>query len=507
MSDFLFTDAEWDFDKLDKVYDACEVIATEELRLDTYPNQIEVITSEQMLDAYSSVGLPVYYKHWSFGKQFTREEDQYRRGQRGLAYEIVINSSPCINYLMEENTMTTQSLVIAHAAFGHNSFFKNNYLFREWTDAENIVDYLVYAKGFIEECEEKHGVEVVEKVLDACHALTKHGINKYKRPSKLSMVKELEKRKERQDYLQSQVNDLWRTVPKTEDVKDTADDRFPKEPEENLLYFIEKNSPILTDWQREIVRITRKISQYFYPQYQTKVMNEGWASFCHHYIMSRMYDKGQITEGSMLEFAHMHSNVLYQPDYNDKNYSGFNPYKLGFEMFTDIRRICEHPTDEDREWFPDYAGQEDWVQVCLDAVKNYRDESFIKQFLSPTLMRKFHMFALHTSAEDKEYEVTAIHNKRGFQDIRNTLAANYEVGNMMPDIQIWDADLKGDRKLTLRHTSINSKALDKQSPKVLAHVKTLWGYQVVLESWSVFDDEEFMLDRTKSSSVATTKIE
>ena len=109
--------------------------------------------------------------------------------------------------------------------------------------------------------------------------------------------------------------------------------------------------------------------------------------------------------------------------------------------------------------------------------------------------------------KDKEYEVTAIHNKRGFQDIRNTLAANYEVGNMMPDIQIWDADLKGDRKLTLRHTSINSKALDKQSPKVLAHVKTLWGYQVVLESWSVFDDEEFMLDRTKSSSVATTKIE
>jgi hypothetical protein len=119
------------------------------LRLDTYPNQIEVITSEQMMDAYASVGMPIGYHHWSFGKQFVSVEQNYKRGQMGLAYEIVINSNPCIAYLMEENTMMMQALVIAHACYGHNSFFKGNYLFRTWTDAGSIIDYLVFAKNYI----------------------------------------------------------------------------------------------------------------------------------------------------------------------------------------------------------------------------------------------------------------------------------------------------------------------------------------------------------------------
>ena len=117
-------------------------IAVDELGLDVYPVQIEVITSEQMLDAYASVGLPLMYRHWSFGKRFAYHETLYRKGLQGLAYEIVINSNPCICYIMEENSMTMQTLVIAHAAFGHNHFFKNNYLFRQWTDAGGILDYL-----------------------------------------------------------------------------------------------------------------------------------------------------------------------------------------------------------------------------------------------------------------------------------------------------------------------------------------------------------------------------
>ena len=181
--------------------------------LDTYPNQIEVITSEQMIDAYSSVGMPVGYHHWSFGKQFLSTEKSYQRGQMGLAYEIVINSNPCIAYLMEENTMTMQALVIAHACYGHNSFFKGNYLFRTWTDAEAIIDYLVFARNYIAECEERHGEEAVEELLDSCHALMNHGVDRYKRPAKLSMAEEQARQQEREDYLQSQVNDLWRTMP------------------------------------------------------------------------------------------------------------------------------------------------------------------------------------------------------------------------------------------------------------------------------------------------------
>ena len=110
------------------------------------------------MDAYASVGMPVIYRHWSYGKQFISTEKNYRRGHMGLAYEIVINSDPCIAYLMEENTMAMQALVIAHAAYGHNSFFKGNYLFKMWTDASSIIDYLVYARNYISECEERHGV-------------------------------------------------------------------------------------------------------------------------------------------------------------------------------------------------------------------------------------------------------------------------------------------------------------------------------------------------------------
>src|SRR5580698_10794282 len=122
MSTLLFETGEWNFDTLKRTYDAIEEIAIGEMGLDPYPNQIEVITSEQMLDAYASIGLPLMYRHWSFGKHFARDEAMYRKDYQGLAYEIVINSSPCISYIMEENPMAMQTLVIAHAAFGHNHF-------------------------------------------------------------------------------------------------------------------------------------------------------------------------------------------------------------------------------------------------------------------------------------------------------------------------------------------------------------------------------------------------
>lgn len=141
----LFQGPEWSFELLEKAREAIQDIALNDLGLDVYPNQIEIISAEQMLDAYSCVGLPLMYQHWSFGKHFARDEALYRTGRQGLAYEIVINSNPCISYNMEENTMAMQTLVMAHAAFGHNHFFKNNYLFQQWTDAEGIHDYLAFA--------------------------------------------------------------------------------------------------------------------------------------------------------------------------------------------------------------------------------------------------------------------------------------------------------------------------------------------------------------------------
>ena len=180
--------SEWTFELIEQVHEEVRRVARD-FGLDTYPNQLEVISAEQMMDAYASVGMPVSYNHWSFGKHFLSTEKSYKRGQMGLAYEIVINSNPCIAYLMEENSLTMQALVIAHAAYGHNSFFKGNYLFRTWTDADAIVDYMVFAKNYIAECEQRHGIDAVELLLDSCHALQNYGVDRYKRPAKLSLAR------------------------------------------------------------------------------------------------------------------------------------------------------------------------------------------------------------------------------------------------------------------------------------------------------------------------------
>ncbi|MDO6718478.1 SpoVR family protein [Psychrosphaera sp. 1_MG-2023] len=469
---------EWTFELLEAYQNEIKRVA-EYYRLDTYPNQIEIITSEQMLDAYSSVGMPLNYNHWSFGKKFIESEQNYKRGFMGLAYEIVINSDPCISYLMEENTITMQALVIAHACYGHNSFFKNNYLFKTWTDAGSIIDYLLFARNYIEQCEQKYGVEEVEEILDSCHALMNLGVDRYKRPQKISMFEEQKRQTERAEYLQSQVNQLWRTIPQKAAETKIKSSKFPTEPQENLLYFFEKNAPLLAPWQREIVRIVRKVSQYFYPQKQTQVMNEGWASYWHYTILNHLFDEGLVTERFILEFLHSHTAVVYQPEYNHPGFSGINPYAIGFAMFKDIRRICEAPDEEDKLWFPDIAGS-NWLDTMHYAMENFKDESFIAQFLSPRLMREFKLFNLQDYEDNKMLEVTAIHNEQGYRDIRQKLASQYNLSFLEPNIQVINVDVNGDRSLTLEYTPHNHIPLSGNLDEMMRHVYRLWGFDVKL---------------------------
>jgi spore cortex formation protein SpoVR/YcgB (stage V sporulation) len=494
MTKLLFDGADWDFATLQRIYDACEKVAVGELGLDVYPNQIEVIKAEQMLDAYASMGMPLFYKHWSFGKRFAAHENLYRRGLQGLAYEIVINSSPCVSYLMEENTATMQTLVIAHAAFGHNHFFKNNYLFRTWTQAEAILDYLDFAKRYISQCEDRYGQAAVARTLDAAHALMGQGVHRFHGVRRVDLRHEEERRQSRRAHQERIFNDLWRTLPgrpapERRDLDLERRRRLLGLPQENLLYFLEKSAPRLLPWQREVLRIVRQVAQYFYPQGQTKVMNEGTATYVHYRVMGRLHEKGLISDGNYLEFLQSHTNVVTQPTFDDPRFSGFNPYAVGFSMMRDIERIVTDPDDEDREWLPDIAGAGDPMEVLREIWANYRDESFINQFLSPRLMREMRLFQLRDDPAVKEgVKVEAIHNERGYRRIRRDLARRYDVGVMEPNIEVVDVDLAGDRKLILRHSIVEDRLLDEaDARRVLQHLADLWTYDVVLQEVDATD--------------------
>jgi stage V sporulation protein R len=491
----MFSSSDWNEETILEADKVISRISEEYLGLDTYPNQFEIVTSEQMLDAYSLIGLPISYNHWKFGKDFVINKSKYKKGRMGLAYELVINSNPCISYNMEDNTTCLMLLVLAHAAYGHNHFFKNNYLFKQWTHADAIVDYMLFARDYVSKCEERYGYEAVEDVLDACHMIMNYGVDKYTKPKKISVKKEQERLKKRIEDERVLVNDMWRTIPNDNKSDKERVERFPKQPEENILYFIEKNSPNLKVWQRELIRIVRKTAQYFYPQGQTKVINEGCATHSHYEIINKMYDEGYLTDGFMLEFFHNHSNVIFQPGFDSPYYSGLNPYTLGFNIFQDLKRMSLDPTEEDKQWFPEIAGKGNWVETFRYIVENFKDETFVLQYLSPKVIRDMKLFEITDKEDSGFYKITSIHNETGYKAVRQSLSETYNRSTYYPDIQVYDVNVNSDRTLMLSYTPINSKQLDdKDTDIIVTNISKLWGFPVTLIN-----------DGDKNDIIATTK--
>jgi stage V sporulation protein R len=493
----LFQGPDWSYETLQRIQDAVAEIAVNEMKLDVYPIQIEIITAEQMLDAYASTGMPIFYNHWSFGKHFSQHEMMYRKGLMGLAYEIVINSSPCICYVMEGNTATMQTLVIAHAAYGHNHFFKTNSTFKDFTDATSILDYLKFAKAYVAKCEERYGESAVERVMDAAHALQSHGVYRSPRRKPLDLHDEEAKQIERQAYEAQIHNEIWSTLPAgakalAEDDRRVMNARLGL-PEENILAFLERNAPKLAPWQRELLRIVRLIAQYLYPQRLTKVMNEGTATYVHYEIMNRLHERRLIDDGAYLEFLTSHTNVVTQPGFDHPAFSGFNPYAVGFSMMKDIERIVTKPDEEDRLWHPDIAGNGDVMGTLRDIWANYRDESFLSQYLSPKLIRDWRLFAIEDLPDRPDLVVSAIHDERGYRNIRRIFSRQYDVSRSDPIIEVVSVDLLGDRRLMLEHSVVDGRTLAVgDARKVIQHIADLWGYEVILRE----------VDATKGLSLA-----
>ena len=210
-------------------------------------------------------------------------------------------------------------------------------------------------------------------------------------------------------------------------------------------------------------------------------MNEGWACFWHYTLLHALYDEGLVTDEFMLEILQAHTNVIMQPAYNSPYFNGINPYTLGYHMMQDIRRICEHPTAEDRLWFPDLVDT-DWLTSLDTAMRNFKDESFIAQYLSPHLMRTLRLFHLIDDDQHPELEVGAIHNEQGYQRVREALSRQYNLGNLELDIQVYSVDIEGSRALTLHYTQQDRVPLGDETQEVLKHLYTLWQFPVILKA-------------------------
>jgi spore cortex formation protein SpoVR/YcgB (stage V sporulation) len=486
-----FLKDDWTQESLQQTWDIVRKHAEKEYGLTFYNPHFEIVSFEDMLHIYTG-SLPIMYDHWSFGKSYEELHKRYMADRMGVAYEVIFNTSPALCYLLEHNSPTMQGLVMAHASIGHSAFFRNNELFKEMTNARTIMPFLKNSKEYIRECEEKHGAKEVEKLLDVCHSLSLYAIDRM--PHKEKSYKEKQER--RLQRILNKDKEYDKTVetikiPKLEALTYPSATRLR---EENILKFIGKFSPSLKPWQREIISIYCKIQQYLYPQMQTKLMNEGFASFWHHTIMSDLADKNILPPGGMLEFLNSHCSVLRQPGIEDKRYYGINPYKLGFEIFKDIQRICQNPTEEDKEWAPNLIGK-NWIEEVKFAAYNFKDSSFILQYLSPKLIRDFRLLVINDNEANEKYSVSDIHDDEGYKNIRNKLSQAYDFSTRLPDLFVEGWDARRSRTLYIVFQEKDEVALEEESAvQVLQNIKYLWPFNITLK-WRYSDGTEEVIEK------------
>lgn len=441
--------------------------------LNCYPQEFEICDHFEMLGYMAYSGMPSRYPHWSFGKSYEREKTLYDYGVGGLPYEMVINSNPCLAYLMRDNSELLQVLTIAHV-YGHNDFFANNFTFTSGTDArftlEMFKNHANRVRSYMDD--PSIGVAEVERILDSAHALS------LQRSRNLA-IKKLSPEEERQRMWEAAQpkKDEFSELHKREDYRPPDMSRYPIKPEPDILGFIAKENPFLTNWQRDVIQIVDKESTYFIPQIETKIMNEGWASYWHHKILNNL----ELPTGMHMEFIVKHNQVLRPTP------GGLNPYHLGFIIWNDIeRRWNEGDTGEE------YSGKKekpnlDGVQEndtpgrkkIFEVRQSDRDVSFLRRFLTPEIMRDLDMF--QHEKRGKERVITKVSDEDSWKEVKESLLKNVGCGSI-PVIQVTDADYGQKRSLYLKHEHEGRDLQLEYCEKTLEHVQALWGRDVYLET-------------------------
>lgn len=441
--------------------------------LNPYPQEFEISDHFEMLGYMAYSGMPSRYPHWSFGKSYEREKMMYDYGVGGLPYEMVINSNPCLAYLMRDNTDLLQILTIAHV-YGHNDFFANNFTFRSGIDARYVLEMFSNhgdrVRSYMED--PSIGVDEVENIIDAAHALSLQRSRNY-------AIKKLSREEEQKQIWESSqiTDDPWGTIhPKPIYIQPNLE-KLPLSPEQNILDFITRYSPTLKSWQRDLIQIVDKESAYFIPQIETKIMNEGWASYWHYKLLHEL----NLPEGYHLEFLIRHNQVIRPTP------GGINPYHLGFVIWNDIERRWNEG-DTGREYTSDKPvidvkslNENDTIgrKKMFQVREADRDVSFLRRFLTPQIMRDLDIFQHEKRGKDRV--ITKVADDDSWEEIKNTFLQNVGMGSI-PTIHIIDADFGQNRTLYLRHEHDGRDLLIEYAEKTLQHLNTIWGRDVVMET-------------------------
>ena len=421
----------WTFEELGKFDETiCDIAKSH--KLDWFPIVYESCDYYEMIGHMSYHGMPSHYGHWSYGKSFERTHQRYNLGMEGLPYELIINSNPSIAYLMRENPLYLQVLIMAHCV-GHSDFFKQNKEFKE-TDPERIVTRFRNAKkriqGYVED--PSIGIERVERALDATQALQFH-INRYSRNYRnIKMQRQL--------------------AMKSYYALDSADQgehpdlqKVPLNPEFDLFGFMLEHCKNLEDWEADLLEISRDEAYYFLPQMQTKIMNEGWASYWHYRINHEL----KLPDSMHLPFLKSHNQVI-RP-----HTGGVNPYHVGFVMFQDIEKR--------------YG-----LEECFHARATCNDASFLRTYLTRELCEKLGFFEF--TDREQNYLITEVADNDGWKNIRSSLIRQTGMNNI-PMIYVESVE---NGKMILHHEHDDRDIEIGYAEKVIQHIKDIWKDDVVL---------------------------
>lgn len=426
--------------------------------LDFYPMRYEICPSE-IIYTFGAYGMPTRFSHWSFGKQFYKMKLHYDFGLSKI-YELVINSNPCYAFLLDSNALIQNKLIVAHV-LAHCDFFKNNIRFQN--TKRDMVESMAATAERVRKYEIEFGRLEVEKFLDAVLSIEEHIDPSLMRP-KLAWTMDEVLDDAHGPANSSPYDDLWsldqKNQPKPEQVSKKK--KFPPQPEKDLLLFIESYSRELTDWQRDILTMMREEMLYFWPQLETKIMNEGWASYWHQRIIREM----DLTPGEAIEFAKLNAGVV-QP-----SRTSINPYYLGLKILEDIEERYNNPSEEMiRRGVKPGSGREKLFEVR----EIESDISFLRNYLTKDLVTREDMYLFQK--QGKDYKIV----DKQWENVRDQLV-NMRVNGGFPYITVNDGDYNKNGELYLKHWYEGIELDVKYLEKVLPYIYQLWGRPAHMET-------------------------